>query len=752
MSRNVEYHLYLTVPLANVFSVKSIQDTDPALRMAMEEVAGRAEKLAKDKVTDVPPPFRKKATPSVYSKVYSMGGREARDRRAEQRRMRATGIEKLGDKEYKKLLEEIDQMSQTPVNMEELINKRMQEITERLEAEEKEKEAEERRKTRSQDRPGTSQDTELTPTRRLSPRKRKPDAETEKDKSKKEAKKPDSELKVRQSEQVDIDDASKSRKDRTAKRPKQSKTSAIPMIRDDDDDDDVRILDDKADKDYEPQQEEDDDDDNAYPIDDDDDDFQEPPPRSRKPIKPSKKPTRSTTRRVEKPTKSKDDEAEDETLALFQKIVGPDFEVRASEEFEEDPKDKCGNPVEAAGFRATMKMMALELKKAVRKGENIEKTYTDMIRSTIEVAKAMKYPGATTVELKDIVPAIKDLKCNAWRKYLRGTTKMDPADVEIDDDAPENEDDLIIQGPILGKESTEAAAEAIHKLPQMLLTDTKKQLKHLFEHTMQAHQHAAEASKCLKELHDKLPLDIFLRIVDSAVRPLVVLHIPRTEQIIEKLKETAVQKTQRRKKEGSTEVEEVMITRNLPQCGKWTAEEEYHPRKMIASIIYKYVREAMFKGKAVTQLVVDEFGLPKTTIHRQIYGKKYPGGGQTLEKLRKEDKKVEATGSGTRKIAVIFKKSKTDADTEVQSKKFKKSKTDADMEVQSKKGKGSGKSSGKKRSAQDIRGAATAEEEKRKREVKKRKALEEEEEEDPDMPTKEEIAASKPASKTLFIH
>ena len=122
---------------------------------------------------------------------------------------------------------------------------------------------------------------------------------------------------------------------------------------------------------------------------------------------------------------------------------------------------------------------------------------------------------------------------------------MEPADIVMDDDdAPENEDDLIIQGPILSKESTEAAAEAIHELPQMLLADTKKQLKHLFEHTMQAHQHAAEASKCLKELHKKLPLDVFLRIADSAVRLLVILHIPRTEQIIEKLKETAIQKTQ----------------------------------------------------------------------------------------------------------------------------------------------------------------------------------------------------------------
>ena len=716
--------------LANVFSPQSIKDANPALRMAMEEVAGTAEKLAKDKATEVPPPFRKRTTPSVYSKVYSTDGSAARNRRAEQRRIRATGIEKLGDKEYKKLLEEIDQMSQTPVNMEELINKRMQEIAERLEVEEKEKETEGRRQTRSQDRPGMSKDTESVPARRSSPRKRKPDTEAENDGLKKEAKKPDPEPKVRQSERVDIDDTSRSRKDRAAKRPKQSKTAAIPMIMDDDDDDDLQILDDKADKGYEQEQEEDDD--NGYPI-DDDDDFQEPPRRSRKSTKPSKKLT--TTRRVEEPTKSKDD-AEDETLALFQKIVGLDFEVRASEEFEDNTKDKCGNPVEAAGFRATMKMLALELKKAVKKGEDIEKTYTNIIRSTIEVTKAMKYPGAMTVELKDIVPAIKDMQCNAWRKYLRGMTKMDPANVEMEDDAPENEDDLIIQGPILSKEAMEAAAEAIHELPQMLLTDTKKQLKYLFEHTMQAHQHAAEASKCLKELHEKLPLDVFLRIADSAVRPLVILHIPRTEQIIEKLKETAVQKTQRKKREGSTEVKEVMITRNLPQCGKWTSEEEYRPRKMIASILYKYIREAMFKEKTVTQMVVDEFGLPKTTIHREIFGKKYPGGGQTLEKLRKEDKKVEASGSGTQKIAIIFKKLKTDAD----------------KEVQSKKGKGPGKSSGKKRSAKDIRGAATAEEEKWKREIKKRKALEEEEKEDPDKPTKAEIAASKPASKSLFIH
>ena len=206
--------------------------------------------------------------------------------------------------------------------------------------------------------------------------------------AKKEAKKTEPQPKNGQSERAGIDDASKSRRSQSEKRPKQQKAVAILTIADDDDD--LEILD----KDYEPDQEEDDD--NDYPIDDDDDDdFQEPPPRPRK-TKTSKKPT--TSRRVEKSTKSKDDR-EDETLTLFQKIVGPDFDVCAAEEFEEDPKDKCGNPIEAAGFRATMKMMARELKEALRKGKNIEETYTDMIRSTIEVANAMKYPGADTVEL-----------------------------------------------------------------------------------------------------------------------------------------------------------------------------------------------------------------------------------------------------------------------------------------------------------------------------------------------------------------
>ena len=189
--------------LANVFSARSIQNAGPALRMAMEDVAGTAERLAKDRVaTAPPPPFRQRVTKSIYSRVYSEDGREARDKRVEQRRMRAMGIEKLGEEEYKKLLQEIDRMTQTPVNMQELIDKRMKEISERLQAEEKEKETEEKWKSS----PGTS--TETIPTTRSSAKKRK--SETDTDKS--GLKKTDPQLKAKKKVRIDVDDESRNRK------------------------------------------------------------------------------------------------------------------------------------------------------------------------------------------------------------------------------------------------------------------------------------------------------------------------------------------------------------------------------------------------------------------------------------------------------------------------------------------------------------------------------------------------------------
>ena len=148
----------------------------------------------------------------------------------------------------------------------------------------------------------------------------------------------------------------------------------------------------------------------------------------------------------------------------------------------------------------------------------------------------------------------------------------------------------------------------------------------------------------------------------------------------------------------------------------------------------------MLKEPTATQTIVDEFKLAKTTIHRQIWGKKYPGGGQKTQSIRRPEGKASVSGS-TKVAAVIIKRSET---TEALLEKTVEAET-----IKKGKGKGKGKSSSNKgRPAEDIRKESTAEEQKRKRHERPV----EPEEEDEDLPTQAEIAASGPASKKILIH
>ena len=75
-------------------------------------------------------------------------------------------MQKLGMVEYRKLMEEVDSMMHQPVDVMALVNKWIEELHERLEAEEKEKQEGERRQTRSQiNKAGTSSTTTTTTTK-----------------------------------------------------------------------------------------------------------------------------------------------------------------------------------------------------------------------------------------------------------------------------------------------------------------------------------------------------------------------------------------------------------------------------------------------------------------------------------------------------------------------------------------------------------------------------------------------------------
>ena len=768
----------------NVFSSTSIKDAPPRLKEAMEDVAGRVEELSKSKITTAAPPqpFRKRKTQSITKyadwdvRQYATDGKTSRDKRAQQRHIRVFGMQKLGMNEYRKLMQEIDQMTDPDVDVMAMVNKRIKEIHERLDAEEKEKVEGQRRQIRSRtEKAGTSTTTmESVDTRKMTGAKKpkQKDGDTvDESRNRVNTRKTTGAKKPKQKDGDTVDESRSRKKEGIKQKPtslkakttEQSKRKVVTMAEDVDEDEQDLVIIERKKADVEDFDDDDDDDDYVPEL-DEDDDFDIPPPRARKTTQIVDKKAdeeledladfvdrtfRKTTRKstTKKPTakerrvgKSTDDT--EATIPLFQQIVGKNYEIMASEEVEEQ-MDRSINPTEAAGFRATMKSLAVGLKEAVKKGKNVEATYKDLIKSTIEVTRAMRYPGAFTVEAEEIFNAIPDLKCNAWRKYIKGDEMMDPKDVVLDEDE-EEQDDLLIQGPVLGEESTQAAAKAIHNLPELLKRDAKANLVKLFDNQMKAHQYAAEACKNLKELHKTLPLEVFLRIADSAMRPLVIMHIPSTEAMCTKMREAAEAKT-KKTTAGASRVTDVMENTNLPQLQKdWTLEETYKARKMIACIIYKYVRDAMYNETTATHVVVEKFNVKQTTIHRQLYGKKYPGGGQTLKQMKERTSKT----SKTEKQATTTRP--------VESSKIsgQKKVTLEKSEVTTSKGKGKGKKSQVKRSAEEIRSASTSEVEKLR--AKKRKAEESKiiEEEDEDRPTAEEIKRSKPAvtRRGLFIH
>ena len=165
--------------LANVFSSAVIRGASTQLRMAMEHVAGKAKELTKAKIKDdPPPPFRKRKTRNVSkfadwdAKKYTTDGKASRDKRAEQHHIKVFGMQELGMVEYRKLMEEVDQIRGEEVDVMALVNKWVEELRERLEAEEKEKQERERRQTQSKmGKAGTLSATKRTTELTQEPRK-----------------------------------------------------------------------------------------------------------------------------------------------------------------------------------------------------------------------------------------------------------------------------------------------------------------------------------------------------------------------------------------------------------------------------------------------------------------------------------------------------------------------------------------------------------------------------------------------------
>ena len=235
--------------------------------------------------------------------------------------------------EYRKLMEEVDQMKGEPVDMTALVNKRIEEVRERL-VEVKEKQERECRQTQSKTgKAGTSAATKMTTEPTQNPRRRtrgiddidksrnragtekpKPSKTTKKEEVRKtkggKKPKPKTDDAVDESENRNTKQAQKKLPSLRAKAAAQAKKVKKTVTEDDDDDwlDDLVIVEKKVPEIEE--YEEDDDRDDDYELEEEvDDDFEIPPLRARK--------TTQSDKTTDKSKKAKLTDAALEDLADF---------------------------------------------------------------------------------------------------------------------------------------------------------------------------------------------------------------------------------------------------------------------------------------------------------------------------------------------------------------------------------------------------------------------------------------------------
>ena len=528
-----------------------------------------------------------------------------------------------------------------------------------------------------------------------------------------------------------IDDANYNLDLATGKFVKKTKKQ---VTRDDDEDDDIEmeeVDDEDIDADYDPDKDldqgddDDDDDEQLAELEEDDDDFGIPPLRSKKPAKPSD----------ESKGKKKKQKESDETLADLADFVADTFQKPTKQKKQKGKKhDACINPVEAARFRKAMKDEVLVLERAVRKGTNISETYQTMVTHIIQACKDMNYEIPIDIEVEDIFPAIEDPTCKAWQLKLQGVQTAGEGELNIS--KTDNSGVCVAKKKFGIKDVMEYAEEVSSDWTALKRKNFIASMKKVMGNMTVAHRMVADASQEMVSLLDEIDLPLWIKLADITMRPLVHIEVPEVTIMCEEAKQLSKENEQHW--DQTTKITTIMESQSLPFLPtSWGYDKEGRAKKVIAGIIYKYVKDRMYDDKIETSAkeASEKFALNSTTMNRHILGKKYEGGKASTSKPRRPvAQKVTATARPIEKSkqkAVV--EADEDEDGEQQDKPSKKPK-----------GKGSGKSSRVTRSAQEIRDESTSDQQKQK--ARKRKAeeaeLEEEANADPDMPTPKERAAA----------
>ena len=126
-------------------------------------------------------------------------------------------------------------------------------------------------------------------------------------------------------------------------------------------------------------------------------------------------------------------------------------------------------------------------------------------------------------------------------------------------------------------------------------------LKRLVKYNTEARESAAKVSKELMGLLEYLSLSAWLQVADAATRPLVNVRIPEVMEIV---RESQALIDRKKPRMGESPIEDIVTEQNLPDMMQLRHVRGYGRddigKKMVATIVYKYLKEQMFPKAHLT--------------------------------------------------------------------------------------------------------------------------------------------------------
>ena len=251
---------------------------------------------------------------------------------------------------------------------------------------------------------------------------------------------------------------------------------------------------------------------------------------------------------------------------------------------EESPH--CVNMQRSEDFQAYLHQVVAEFKRLLKSGgKDIKEAYGQVVESFYWACRANKNTIIEDADRDEILRAIKDPTCRAWKMKLSGRKMLDPTSIIQEEPiGPQTALEMVLMN----------LEEMFQMLEQELQTKTpeevqqiKNAIKNLCKSQALAHRHAANLADYLAHLTDMVSLPATIKVMNSTLRPVVAVKIPEVDDMLERVQHN-VKAIKKAKEAMSTvrPIDEVVFAQNCPNWNpEWSLSKEGKPTAYLASLV-----------------------------------------------------------------------------------------------------------------------------------------------------------------------